>query len=425
MRSFITLSLASAATLAVAVPMHGYNHVQLHEARDDTLIQVSNPLIAGRSDESASLVASRDLPVDWVTGQCGGSTGYGCGAGYCCSQYGYCGQDETYCGVGCQLGACLQAGSGASAGSSETTAPTSTSSPVAVSPASNPTTTAVGNKGVNAGPPTGFGGAPTGAPTGFPTAIPTTFFTSPAAPASTWTQPAASPSPSSGGSSPSSGGSGNGDSYTYYTGTGAISEGWPAMSSWLSFDAMWSANLGIISAACVNNFPGMANNSDEENDELKAAIQSIGASSGVDPRFILAITLQESKGCVRAPTTSYSVTNPGLMQSHNGKGSCNGGSGGVQNPCPDSEITQMIQDGTTGTWNDAASSAGGGDGLQQLLAQVNDSDATKYYKAARMYNSGSIAANGLLQDGVATHCYASDVANRLMGWTWAKSTCTA
>jgi hypothetical protein len=51
----------------------------------------------------------------------------------------------------------------------------------------------------------------------------------------------------------------------------------------------------------------------------------------------------------------------------------------------------------------------------------NDAD---FYRAARIYNSGSIASSGQLQDGIATHCYASDIANRLTGWVWAPHGCT-
>ena len=75
----------------------------------------------------------------------------------------------------------------------------------------------------------------------------------------------------------------------------------------------------------------------------------------------------------------------------------------------------MIKDGSTGT--------AAGDGLQQCLTESQATDVSKYYKAARIYNSGSIAASGKLEDGVATHCYASDIANRLTGWVKATSTC--
>jgi len=188
---------------------------------------------------------------------------------------------------------------------------------------------------------------------------------------------------------------------------------------------MWSNNLPLISISCTQF--GQENNSDEENDDIKSAIQSVASSSGVDARFILAVMMQESKGCVRTPTTNYGVNNPGLMQSHDGAGSCN--NGGVQDPCPQSEITQMIKDGATGT--------AAGDGLEQTLSEAQATDVSKcvassrlsytikfpvtdiisrYYKAARIYNSGSIAASGKLEDGIATHCYASDIANRLTGW---------
>lgn len=50
--------------------------------------------------------------------------------------------------------------------------------------------------------------------------------------------------------------------------------------------------------------------------------------------------------------------------------------------------------------------------------------AMAYYRAARMYNSGSIDQSGDLGKGVATHCYSSDIANRLVGWTDAETQCT-
>ncbi len=64
----------------------------------------------------------------------------------------------------------------------------------------------------------------------------------------------------------------------------------------------------------------------------------------------------------------------------------------------------MISEGTGGT-------AGG-------------SDASTFYKAARAYNSGSVDASGDLEKGIGTHCYATDVANRLVGWVQAPTGCT-
>lgn len=156
------------------------------------------------------------------------------------------------------------------------------------------------------------------------------------------------------------------------------------------------------------------NNSDEEINHIKNGINSVAQSSSIDPRFILAIVMQESNGCVRVPTTNYGVNNPGLMQSHDGTGSCNDGTN-VQSPCPESQILQMVKDGTEGT--------AAGDGLQQCLAQEGGSGVTAYYKAARCYNSGSVAASGNLGQGIATHCYVSDIANRLLGWSLGTSHC--
>lgn len=113
--------------------------------------------------------------------------------------------------------------------------------------------------------------------------------------------------------------------------------------------------------------------------------------------------LQESSGCVRAPTSNYGVRNPGLMQSHNGGGTCNSDiTGQVQSPCPAGVITQMIREGAGGTDS--------GDGLANCINQSGRSNDADFYRAARIYNSGSVASSGRLECGIATHCYASDIA---------------
>lgn len=38
-----------------------------------------------------------------------------------------------------------------------------------------------------------------------------------------------------------------------------------------------------------------------------------------------------------------------------------------------------------------------------------------FYKAAYAYNSGAITSSGNLGQGITTYCYASDIANRLLG----------
>ncbi|KAL9043819.1 MAG: hypothetical protein Q9214_003007 [Letrouitia sp. 1 TL-2023] len=199
-------------------------------------------------------------------------------------------------------------------------------------------------------------------------------------------------------------------SYTQYTGDGTTAAGWPDQSAWSSFEDLWSANAPLMLCSQFSQ----PDNSPSETDSVKSAISSVSASTGVDNRFILAVIMQESSGCVRAPTTNGGVRNPGLMQDHDGKGTCND-AGVVQNPCPDDEIELMIQEGTGGT--DA------GDGLQQCLSQAASDDVSRFYKAARIYNSGSIDPSGDLGAGGATHCYASDIANRLLGYT-GRSECT-
>lgn len=167
-----------------------------------------------------------------------------------------------------------------------------------------------------------------------------------------------------------------------------------------------------MSEACTE---GQTQDTAAEEADIRTAIEAVAKETHVDHRFILAIIMQESGGCVRVQSTSYSVTNPGLMQSHEGSHTCD--PNGVETyPCPQSEITGMISDGTAGTSS--------GDGLAACINQSGATDVSAYYKAARIYNSGSIAASGDLGQGVATHCYASDVANRLTGWTTATKTCT-
>ncbi|RMY21519.1 hypothetical protein D0867_03293 [Hortaea werneckii] len=231
--------------------------------------------------------------------------------------------------------------------------------------------------------------------------------------------------PASTASAPSSTATGNGlDTYTTFTGNGTVGAGWPEMSEWVDFDYMFSANRANMQASCAAwNVP---NDSDEEIADLKAAILDLASPTGVDARFILAIVMQESTGCVRVITTQYSHFNPGLMQSHNGTGSCNTNmaaiglpgvesEGSVQTPCPYSEIHQMIEDGTAGTSS--------GDGLQQILAAQTNTDVSRFYRAARTYNGGSVDPSGDLGRGCCTLCYASDVANRLTGWVDAPHTC--
>jgi hypothetical protein len=79
----------------------------------------------------------------------------------------------------------------------------------------------------------------------------------------------------------------------------------------------------------------------------------------------------------------------------------------------------MVHDGVDGTPY--------GDGLKGVIAaatQQGMSGVQAMYGGLRIYNSGSIDPSGNLDAGIATHCYVSDVANRLMGWSQGDSTCT-
>jgi hypothetical protein len=256
-----------------------------------------------------------------------------------------------------------------------------------------------------------------------PSAEPTTAESSPPVSSASSASPTeASSAPSSYGSAAPAPTSGGGDDQSQggayirtYKGDGSTNAGWPSQNEWLSFDDLWDANQKVLKSSCSSAF-SQTDNSDQELDDIKSSIKDVSSSTGVDKTFILAIMLQESNGCVRVQTTSYSHANPGLFQSHEGTGSCNDGSN-VQSPCPKSQIHQMIEDGVAGM--------AAGDGLKQLLEVAKGDGAQKFYQAARMYNSGSLDSSGNLGLGVATHCYSSDIANRLTGWSAGVSKCDA
>ena len=194
-------------------------------------------------------------------------------------------------------------------------------------------------------------------------------------------------------------------SYSIFGGDGTAQTGWPSQNDWKSFDDLWEINLPVMKSSC-SQF-GVPNNSDQEISDIKEGVYAAAKNSGLPEEFIFAVLMQESKGCVRAPTTNWGVRNPGLMQDHDGEHTCN--EGGVQNPCPKDQIFGMINDGASGTPQ--------GDGLKQTLQQAGNDDTAKWYRAARIYNSGRVHESGNLGGGIATHCYASDIANRLLGWS--------
>lgn len=129
---------------------------------------------------------------------------------------------------------------------------------------------------------------------------------------------------------------------------------------------------------------------------VKDAILLEAATTGMDARFILAVVVQESSGDVHVRTTNNGVSNPGLMQSHNGATFADRGDGGR------ASIFQMVKDGVEGTKD--------GDGLIQGVKRTKN-----YFAAGRLYNSGTIDNNNLSNALGATGPYCSDLANRVMG----------
>jgi hypothetical protein len=201
--------------------------------------------------------------------------------------------------------------------------------------------------------------------------------------------------------------------YTLFEGDGSIADGWPSQENWKSFKQSFSANQEVMRSSCSANGWG-EDNSEQEISDIRDAIRAAADETGVDDRFILAILMQESNGCVRVKTTDNGVQNPGLMQSHNGEATCEG-----VNPCPKHVIKEMIHQGTAGTST--------GEGLKQVLdttsGVVGGMNERAFYAAARKYNSGSVDYTNLNYAFISTACYATDVANRVTGWASGGSGC--
>jgi hypothetical protein len=208
-----------------------------------------------------------------------------------------------------------------------------------------------------------------------------------------------------------------------YTGNGSIASGWPAELSWVSFNNLWVTSQHTISRSC-NILYNTTNNSDQEITDLYNAIKQVAHETRVDHRFILAAIMQETKGCVRARTSVSpdGIKNPGLLQSFKGTFTCNDENGKVTTPCPKETILGMVRDGVAGT--EAGHGFAADINAQADVSGVSVGYAEAYYRAARLYNSGAIDESGDLGLGSATHCYASDIANRLVGWTDSESGCT-
>ncbi|KAF2125116.1 hypothetical protein P153DRAFT_300971 [Dothidotthia symphoricarpi CBS 119687] len=207
------------------------------------------------------------------------------------------------------------------------------------------------------------------------------------------------------------------NTYITYRGDGSPAAGWPTRTQWLTFEEAWTASLPTIQNSCTALASG-PNNDASETAAIKSSIAHEAASSLIPAEFILAILMQESSGCVRAPTTLWQHANPGLMQTAMGRASCNVDGEPVV-PCPEETIARMIHEGTS-------TSSGLGTTLESCVkdagAGVGTQDDGVWYRAARIYNGGHVEGGDL---GVGpTPCYASDVANRLVR-PFAQSGCEA
>lgn len=189
-----------------------------------------------------------------------------------------------------------------------------------------------------------------------------------------------------------SGTSGKADAseYTCYSGPAS---NFPAVDTWISFEAMWA----LISADALAPIGDTA----EQIADLYTAITDISVVSQVDARVILATIIDESTGNVNVGCTNNGVENCGLMQSH-----APADTSFVEGDAFYS-IAQMVQDGTQGT--------AAGPGLVQLL---NDEALTNgnVWNAFRAYNSGSVDEENLSDPVGATAAYVSNMANYLTGW---------
>jgi hypothetical protein len=200
--------------------------------------------------------------------------------------------------------------------------------------------------------------------------------------------------------------------YKCYSGDNSA---YPASSSWIGFETMWSERASDVQNSCANMaswgglnqglFNPAAILTGFQMTAMHDGILEAASTSGVSAEFIFAIILQESNGCLSVRTTNNGVTNPGLMQCHNGSEFV-GNDKSVDEQV--ASIKQMIREGTVGTPS--------GDGLKQCMAHQGGG----VFAAAREYNSGSIAQLGNLNEGNgATASYVCDVANQLMGtYVW-------
>ncbi|KIW69146.1 hypothetical protein PV04_05039 [Phialophora macrospora] len=130
---------------------------------------------------------------------------------------------------------------------------------------------------------------------------------------------------------------------------------------------------------------------------IHEAIQTVSAATGVEDVVLLCMIMQESTGNCFVPTTIDADGQPtgGLLQ-------CSGAAGV---DTQGGELTQDIVEHMISV------------GAQHLKSNLDQAQGN-VYEALRLYNSGSVAADGDLSspNSVGTPSYVNDMANRFHGW---------
>ncbi|CAG8979829.1 hypothetical protein HYALB_00002601 [Hymenoscyphus albidus] len=163
---------------------------------------------------------------------------------------------------------------------------------------------------------------------------------------------------------------------------------YPPQHLWAPYPVLWSQNAPLMAH----------HNTPHQIRIIDRAIHHLAYETGLDPRAILCLIMQESGGNVHVGTTFNGVTNTGLMQAYDGVS--------FDPRWEEESIFQMIRDGAAGSRN--------GPGLRQAW----EGNGWDYFVAFRVYNSGNANLEDLNDPRGATGSYVVDMGNRLMGHVW-------
>ncbi|KAE7996963.1 hypothetical protein FH972_001639 [Carpinus fangiana] len=184
----------------------------------------------------------------------------------------------------------------------------------------------------------------------------------------------------------------NPSSYTCFKGP---STNFPARSTWMNFNAMFSLQQKI-------NLQAKDNSTEISN--ILSSIKSISASAKVDARVILGVIIIE----VCLPKNGSSVW---PSNSSHSRQSYNPTYKSYDPSKSALSINRMIVDGTQGT--------AAGPGLVQWFNHASDvsfDTAGNVYKVLRGYNSGALNSSNLSDGEGANDAYVSHIVNYLQGW---------